>query len=83
MRTFKTVEEYVEAAVGLARFEKLEEGNVYTEIPGFRGVWAEGQTRAQAKAELHDVLEAWIELRIERGLSLPEVRGMRPQVSFA
>ena len=85
VKSFKTLEDYIEAAVCAARFERIEEGQkVYAEIPGFRGVWAEGHTRQEAKDELREVLQGWIELQVERGHSLPLVKGMRPaEIAFA
>ena len=78
VKTFKTAEEYVEAAMALARYEPIEDGRkVYAEIRGFRGVWAEDKTRAAAKQRLRETLTAWIELRLERGLPLPDVKGSR------
>ena len=79
VKRFKTLEDYIEAAVGSARFERIEGGSkVYAEIPGFRGVWAEGHSRQEARQELREVLKGWIELQAERGHSLPLVKGIRP-----
>ena len=78
VKTFKTAEEYVQAAMALARYEPIEGGRkVYAEIRGFRGVWAESKTRVTAKQQLREALVGWIELRLERGLPLPDVKGAR------
>ena len=81
MKTFKNLDDYVKAAVSTARFEKIEGGHkVYAELPGFQGVWAEGRTRQEAIRQLHEVLNGWIELQLERGCELPRVKGGRFEV---
>ena len=85
VKSFRNLEEYIEAALATARFEKIEGGKkVYAEIPAFRGAWADGSTQRQAVTELRDVLKGWIELQIERGQTLPVVKGiMPPELSMA
>ena len=78
MKTFKNLDEYITAALSTARFERIESGRkVYADLPGFRGVWAEGRTRQEAAKELRDVLNGWIELQLERGSELPSVKGAK------
>ena len=78
VRTFKSLDEYIDAAVATARFERIEGGNkIYADVPGFRGVWAQGRTRPEAVRELRDVLNGWIELQLERGEELPKVKGAK------
>ena len=85
VKIFRNLEEYIEAALATARFEKIEGGKkVYAEIPAFRGAWADGSTQRQAVAELREVLKGWIELQIERGQTLPAVKGVKaPELSIA
>lgn len=85
MKRFKTLDDYVSAAVATARFEKIENGQeVYAEIPAFRGVWAQGRTRQEAMNELREVLKGWVELQLERGRELPSVNGMKfEELTFA
>jgi predicted RNase H-like HicB family nuclease len=85
VKSFKSLDEYVSAAVSTARFEKIEEGRkVYAEVPGFRGVWAQGRTRQEAVRELREVLSGWIDLELERGHQLPPVDGMKfEELTFA
>lgn len=78
MKSFGTLEDYIKAAVANARYEKIEGGKkLYAEIPGFRGVWAEGRTREEVKSELRSVLKGWIELQLERGQPIPSIGGVR------
>ena len=85
MKTFRNVGEYIEAALATAKYEKIEGGKkVYAEIPGFPGTWADGSTQKQVVAELRQVLKGWIELQLERGRTLPNVKGiMPPEMSMA
>lgn len=85
VKSFRTIEDYIEAALATARYEKIENGiKVYAEIPAFRGAWAEGATQKKAREELREVLKGWIELQIERSQSLPSVKGVRPpELHFA
>lgn len=61
----------------LAKYEILpEDGSFYGEIPGFRGVYANGETLEVCRDELEEVLEEWILFRVSRNLSLPVVDGI-------
>ena len=85
VKSFRNLEEYIEAALATARFEKIEGGKkIYAEIPAFRGAWADGDTQRQVASELRQVLKGWIELQLERGQTLPAVKGiMPPEMSVA
>lgn len=66
--------QYIQKAMEQAHYELLpEEGCYYGEIPGFEGVWATGNTLEQCRAELQEVLEEWLLLRIAQRLPLPSV----------
>lgn len=52
--------DYIEAAIREARYEVLEDGTWYAEIPGLKGVWSDAETREQSRKELEEVLEEWI-----------------------
>jgi predicted RNase H-like HicB family nuclease len=85
VKSFKTLDGYIEAALETARYEKIEKGTkVYAELPAFRGAWADGRTREEARKELRQVLRGWIELQVERAQPLPALKGVRPpQLSLA
>ena len=40
-----------------AEYKKLENGTWFAEIPGFKGVWANGDTVEKCRTELLEVLE--------------------------
>ena len=85
MKSYHSLEDYIEAALETARYETIDEGTkVYAELPAFRGVWADGPTREAVRRELRSVLEAWIELQVERRQALPAIgRVHPPTLSFA
>ena len=69
--------EYIALAMQRAEFEELEDGTVYAEIPDFQGVWAEGDTIQEAREELEEVLQEWIEFRLpDEDLYIPTVGGL-------
>ncbi len=65
--------EYIQAALKRARYEKLEDDTWYAEIPGFHGVWANGLTVEECRADLIGALEGWILLGIQLRHPLPEI----------
>ena len=65
--------EYIDMAMEKATVERLEDGTFYAEIPGFRGVWACEDTEPDAREELREVLQDWIEFRAHRDLEIPKV----------
>ena len=85
MRSFKLLEDYIDAALKNARYEKIDNGTkVYAELRGFPGAWADGKTRDEATKTLRQVLKGWIELQLERGQPLPRLRGVQtPQLESA
>lgn len=63
---------YIDLALAHAQTEYLDDDRkYYSEIPGFAGVYATGDTADASVRELREVLEEWIALRLERGRSLP------------
>lgn len=68
--------DYIEAAMREARYEVLEDGTWYGEIPGLQGVWADADTREQSRNDLEEVLEEWIYLRLSKTLTIPPIGGV-------
>jgi len=67
---------YIEAALGLARYDKLEDGTFTGEIPRLPGVVAFGPTLRQCEHELRGVLEDWILVGLRLGHRLPKLSGI-------
>jgi predicted RNase H-like HicB family nuclease len=75
VKSLKRFDDYIEAAVKTARYEKIDHGTrFYTDLPDFPGAWADGNTRDEASRSLRQVLRGWIELQLERGHPLPKLR---------
>ncbi|MCK6622823.1 MAG: type II toxin-antitoxin system HicB family antitoxin [Calditrichaceae bacterium] len=68
---------YIEAAIKRAEYKKLEDGTWFGEIPGFPGVWANGEVLEVCRMELIEVLEEWLLLKIKDGDSLPIIDGVK------
>lgn len=71
---------YMQAAMSKARYEILEDGTYYGEIPPCRGVWASGKTLEACRQELQEVLEEWLVLKMRDGDPLPTIEGIRLEV---
>ena len=67
---------YVQAAMRKARYDILEDGTFYGEIPGFPGVFADAETLEACRQQLQEALEDWIVLGLRLGHELPVVDGL-------
>jgi len=67
---------YIEAAMELAAYEKLEDGTYGGEIPSLEGVIAFGPTLRQCERELRSTLEDWILVGFHLGHALPVIAGI-------
>lgn len=65
--------EYIRTAMGQARYQILDDGSFYGEIPAFQGVYANANTLEECREELQEVLEGWIILGLRMGHALPIV----------
>ncbi len=67
---------YLQAAMGGAKYELLEDGTFYGSIPGFEGVWAGADSEPDCQIELEEVLEEWLLFRLSRQLPVPVADGI-------
>jgi predicted RNase H-like HicB family nuclease len=67
---------YIEAALEIAQYDKLEDGSFAGEIPKFKGVIAFGKTLRECQDELRSTLEDWILVGLKLGHKLPVVAGI-------
>ena len=67
---------YIESALGLAHYEKLEDGSYSGEIPDLEGVVAFARTLRECENELRSTLEDWLLLGFHLGHRLPVVAGI-------
>jgi len=67
---------YIEAALELARYDKLDDGSFAGEIPKLKGVAAFGATLRECENELRSTLEDWILVGLRLGHKLPVIAGI-------
>ncbi|MEQ8818895.1 MAG: type II toxin-antitoxin system HicB family antitoxin [Sumerlaeia bacterium] len=78
------ITQYLDAAMKSATYEILpDDRSYYGEIPDFPGVWANASTLEECRAELLEVLEGWLLVRLSRGMAIPEMNGIRLAVQEA
>ena len=64
--------EYIEEALKRARYEIIRDDEpYYGEVRELPGVWATGLSLEECRENLREVLEGWILVRIQKGLSMP------------
>lgn len=68
---------YIQNAMRLAKYEILEGGEYYGEIPGFEGVWAQADDLETCREELQSALEDWLVLGLRLRHKLPVVNGIQ------
>jgi predicted RNase H-like HicB family nuclease len=68
---------YIQNAMRLAKYEILEDGQYYGEIPGFQGVWAQAENLETCRDELQSALEDWLILGLRMRHKLPVVAGIQ------
>lgn len=56
--------EYLTKKLGVAKYKLLKDGSYFGEIPGVRGVWANARNLEACRAELQEVLEDWLLLKL-------------------
>jgi predicted RNase H-like HicB family nuclease len=66
---------YIDCALSLAEYDKLEDGTFSGHIPGCKGVIAFGKTLRKCENELQSTLEDWIFVGLKLGHKLPIMEG--------
>ena len=73
----EVLSECLRAAMRRATFEVIEDdGSFYGRIPALEGVWANAAKLEDCRAELEQVLEEWLLLRLSERLPIPEIDGI-------
>ncbi|MEK7670622.1 MAG: type II toxin-antitoxin system HicB family antitoxin [Bacteroidota bacterium] len=67
---------FIDAALRHAKYEMTEENLYYAEVPQLQGVWAQGKTLELCRAELIEVIEGWLFLKIKDSDALPVLDGI-------
>ena len=66
---------YVARALERARYRVIEDGTFAATVRGLRGVIATGATLEACRRDLAEVVEAWVLIRVARGLAVPVLDG--------
>ena len=70
------INEYVSAAMAASIVKKMEDGRYWASIPGFEGLWADGDTRKQCLNGLNNALEEWLVIALRVDDDLPDINGI-------
>ncbi len=73
---------YLERALRRARYRRID-GIYCATVPGLPGVIATGSTREACRAQLSEVVEEWVLVRVARGLRVPPLDGATIEVRKA
>jgi predicted RNase H-like HicB family nuclease len=67
---------YIEAALEMARYDKLEDGSFSGEIPKLKEIIAFARSLRECENELCSTLEDWILVGLRQGHKLPVIAGI-------
>ncbi len=70
------ITEYIQAALEISQYKKIEDGSWFAEIPGFDGVWSNGRSVEECRKELVEVLEEWLILKIQDKDHIPVIKNI-------
>ena len=73
MKVLFTLTEYINQALALATYDKLEDGTFAGRIPACKGTIAFGHTLRECQDELRSTLEDWILVGLKLGHTLPVI----------
>jgi len=74
---------YLDAALSRAKYTQLEDGSYGVEVRGLRGVIATGSTLEECRKSLAEVIEAWVLVRVSKGLDIPALGAARIRIRKA
>jgi predicted RNase H-like HicB family nuclease len=74
--------EYLQSALRRSCYKQLEDRSWFAEIPGFQGVWANADSVEACRAELVEVLEEWLLLKIHDHDDIPALDGLDLSVTW-
>lgn len=70
--------EYIQEALRRAHYEIIEDAEpYYGEVPELPGVWATASSLEQCRENLQEVIEGWLLIRLQKGLSIPDLGNTR------
>lgn len=77
------IRDYSDEALRRAKYTPLDDGSYAAEVKGLEGVIATGPTLEACRGALQGVIEAWILVRVSRGLDIPSVGGVENRIRKA
>jgi predicted RNase H-like HicB family nuclease len=77
------ISKYVEQALTRAHYEHVDARTWSARVPQLRGVLALGATREACRAQLAEVVEEWVLVRVARRLPIPRLGGVTIRVRKA
>ena len=63
--------EFISKKLKEARYKLLKNGTYFGQIPGAKGVWANGKNLEDCRMELQEVLEDWLILKVRMRERVP------------
>jgi predicted RNase H-like HicB family nuclease len=69
------VDGYAKAAARHANVVQVEVDHWFASIAGLKGIWGEGDTEDEARAEVQRSIPEWIAVRREHGQLIPKIDG--------
>jgi len=64
---------YIREAMDRARYRILEDRTYFGEVTGLQGVWANARSLERCRAELQEVLEEWLLLKLRDNDPIPKL----------
>ena len=74
---------YVTRALERAQYRLVDGDTFAATVQGLRGIVATGSTLEACRRDLAEVVEAWVLVRVARGLSVPALDGATVKVRRA
>jgi predicted RNase H-like HicB family nuclease len=74
---------YVNRALERAQYRLVDDDTFTATVQGLRGIVATGPTLEACRRDLAEVVEAWVLVRVARGLSVPALDGVTVKVRRA
>jgi len=65
---------FIDKKLKKAQYKLLKDGTYFGDIPGVDGVWANAKTLEECRAELQEVLEEWLVLKIREDDRIPGLK---------
>jgi|GEM_PF-7093473 len=72
------IDAYVARIPSHSAAQRLEDDVWFSTVMGLEGLWGEGDSLAEAEADLAESARGWVEVRLAAGLTVPPIDGIDP-----